>query len=60
MSLPSTVYTAGDFIAARSLFREALEKKPDDSLAAVYLERCQGLCNRHPAEWDGVFVMESK
>ena len=53
-------YERGEFEAACGRFREALEVKPGDSLAAVYLDRCAALAGKPPEPWDGVFVMKSK
>lgn len=53
-------YERGDFAIACSQFREALEVKPDDPVAGVYMERCHELAEQRPATWDGVFVMKSK
>jgi adenylate cyclase len=53
-------YGRGDFDIACSQFREALEIKPDDSVATVYFERCAELAEQRPETWDGVFVMKSK
>jgi adenylate cyclase len=53
-------YERGDFEAASSQFREALEIKPDDPVATVYFERCHELAEQRPKTWDGVFVMKSK
>lgn len=53
-------YQQGEFEAASAQFRAALELKPDDPVAAVYLERCGELAGQRPEKWDGVFVMHSK
>jgi len=53
-------YERGEFEAACSEFRTALEIKPDDAVATVYFERCAELAERKPVSWDGVFVMTSK
>jgi adenylate cyclase len=53
-------YEQGDFAAACGHFRQALEIKPDDPVASLYVERCNELAERLPEKWDGVFVMKSK
>ncbi len=53
-------YERADFESARQLFRIALEIKPEDSVANVYMERCEALAGERPEAWDGVFVMKSK
>ena len=53
-------YERGDFNAACPLFRDALDIKPGDAVASVYLERCEALCEQRPETWDGVYVMKSK
>jgi len=53
-------YERGEFARASSQFREALEIKPEDSIANVYFERCVELSETPPEEWDGVFVMKTK
>jgi adenylate cyclase len=53
-------YERGDFAVACSQFRAALEIKPDDAVANVYMERCAELAEMPPEQWDGVFVMKSK
>jgi adenylate cyclase len=53
-------YERGDFEAARMHFRLALEIKPEDAVAEVYLERCEALAEKRPETWDGVYVMKSK
>ncbi len=42
-------------------FKAALNARPDDGPAAVYLERCEEYKkNPPPEDWDGVFVMTTK
>jgi adenylate cyclase len=53
-------YERGDFAPACDQFRNALEMKPGDPVAGVYLERCRQLAEHRPDAWDGVFVMKSK
>jgi adenylate cyclase len=53
-------YRNGEFAGACSLFREALEIKPEDPVASIYMERCHELAEKQPETWDGVFVMKSK
>jgi adenylate cyclase len=53
-------YERGDFEAAFPQFQEALDIKPGDAVAEVYLKRCGTLVEKRPETWDGVFVMKSK
>ncbi|MCG2584506.1 GAF domain-containing protein [Massilia sp. TS11] len=54
-------YRAREFGAARKLFDEVLALNPKDKAAHMYVERCDTLAaNPPPADWDGVYVMESK
>ncbi len=42
-------------------FNKALETKPDDGPAKLYLERClEYQAEPPPSDWDGVFVMKTK
>jgi adenylate cyclase len=53
-------YERGEFVEAAPQFREALGIKPGDTIATVYLERCEELAAARPETWDGVFVMKTK
>lgn len=54
-------YQEGQWPAAASSARKHLEQFPDDSVAHIYLERCQRFTQAPPADdWDGVLTLESK
>ncbi len=54
-------YRARDFAAAVASFRSALESRPDDPLAQLYVERSTAMQQNPPTpDWDGVFVMTKK
>jgi class 3 adenylate cyclase/DNA-binding NarL/FixJ family response regulator len=53
-------YEAGEFERAGLVFEKALSFNPADKAATVLIRRCQILLERPPAEWDGVWSMESK
>ena len=50
-------YYAGKFPEAKRIFAKI---EPRDDAAAAYLERCDELIANPPAEWSGVWTMESK
>ncbi len=55
------LYRAGDFPAAATAWRAVLAQCPGDSIAEVFLARCDELQATPPPErWDGVFEMKSK
>jgi adenylate cyclase len=54
-------YRGRDFAGARALFQKVLAINPADKTAKLYLERCDHLEQEPPpADWTGVWVMESK
>lgn len=54
-------YKAADYAGAVPHFEEALRLNPEDSVSAVYVERCRELVeNPPPSDWDGVYVMTHK
>ena len=54
-------YRSRDFDRAREEFAKVLKLNPADKAATMYLERCALLKeNPPPADWVGVWVMESK
>jgi adenylate cyclase len=56
-----SLYRQRDFAAAAELFQRSLQLVPDDSLAAIYVERCAALQQERPPEdWNGVYVMKEK
>lgn len=55
-----SAYEAGEFGNAGKVFEEALRFHPSDKASAVLVQRCKILAERPPAEWDGVWSMESK
>ncbi|MEI8154113.1 MAG: adenylate/guanylate cyclase domain-containing protein, partial [Hyphomicrobiales bacterium] len=54
-------YRKSEWDKAVSAFREALALNPHDTLAQIYVDRCEYM-KAHPpaANWDGVYVMKSK
>ena len=42
------------------MITKVLELNPSDKAAKLYIERCDHLIANPPADWDGVWVMESK
>jgi adenylate cyclase len=54
-------YRRREFSPAKALFEEVLGINPDDKAARMYAERCDLLAaNPPPADWVGVWVMDSK
>ncbi|GAB1349890.1 hypothetical protein MASR1M107_21040 [Ignavibacteriales bacterium] len=54
-------YRIRDFEGALELFNKALEAKPDDGPAKVYIERSKHYIESPPDEnWDGVFRLTTK
>jgi adenylate cyclase len=54
-------YRASDFAGAKELFQNVLGINPADKAAKLYVERCEHLIETPPpADWGGVWVMESK
>ena len=55
------LYKTQKFQEAMDKFNKALEIKPDDGPAKLYLDRCEMFLENPPGEdWDGVFTMTSK
>ena len=55
------LYLKGDFAAAGEKFKRSLELHPPDTLAKVYIDRCEILAREPvPEGWNGVFVMKGK
>ena len=56
------LYQIQRFEEAQSLFRRCLELAPEDTVAALYVERCQILISGgwDTETWDGVNRMETK
>lgn len=54
-------YLAGRFEKALQLFRQALERRPEDGPSAIFAARCEEYLAHPPApQWDGVFVQTEK
>jgi adenylate cyclase len=54
-------YRARLWDEAADCFRAALCLVPDDGPSQLYLERCEQFrCNPPPADWDGIYDMQSK
>ena len=54
-------YGKGNWEKAVKSFQRALELHPEDKLSNIYIERCQHLQESPPpADWNGVWVMETK
>jgi hypothetical protein len=55
------LYKLMKFKEAKVYFQKAMDIKPGDGPAQVYLERCDHyIKNPPPPDWDGVFVMTTK
>ncbi|MEI6667692.1 MAG: GAF domain-containing protein [Acidobacteriota bacterium] len=54
------LYRKGDWDRAIAAFGKALLANPHDKLARIYIDRCEHLKAAPPAEWNGVWVMQSK
>jgi adenylate cyclase len=54
-------YFARSFWDARNLFGQVAQKAPDDKAAILMMTRCDHMLSLElPADWDGVFVYNSK
>ena len=53
------MYRTGDFTSAKEIF-ENLADEFCDKTSKVMLERCELLLNEPPAEWKGVWKMDTK
>ncbi|MDA0241269.1 MAG: adenylate/guanylate cyclase domain-containing protein, partial [Proteobacteria bacterium] len=54
------LYRRGEFAAAMDQFRGCLSHAPDDPVARLYVERCRGLQENSPANWNGVWSLDEK
>jgi adenylate cyclase len=55
------LYRKRSWDAARSCFEQAQALYPGDRLSSIYVERCMAFSSVPPAaDWDGVWVLESK
>jgi len=55
------LYKQRDFSAALEHFKAAHEVDPSDGPTNLYITRCETyIQNPPPADWDGVFVMQTK
>lgn len=55
------LYRERDFKKACTMFEKALDLKPDDHPAQIFVERCRGfMISPPPEQWDGVFRMTEK
>ncbi|MBI3974387.1 MAG: CHASE2 domain-containing protein [Chloroflexi bacterium] len=55
------MYREQQFDEARALFEKALEIRPEDGPALIFVERCTEMSAAPPGlEWDGVYVMTHK
>ena len=55
------LYRKRSWDTARGCFEKALALHPDDRLSSLYVQRCMAFSAAPPpADWDGVWVMESK
>lgn len=53
-------YRAGEWAAAKSAFRAALDAVPDDGPSKLFLSRIAQLEHDPPADWDGVWRLSEK
>ena len=53
-------FSAGGWDKAAASFRQALAAHPMDKLSNIYIERCDYMKANPPANWDGVWKLESK
>ena len=55
------LYFEREFDHACRLFEDCLERHPDDTVARIYVERCEKLNDvTLPADWDGITEWNSK
>lgn len=55
------LYRERNFKDARECFKQALQIDPKDTVADLYLERCEEYTQEAPPQdWDGVYVMKTK
>ena len=53
-------YESGEFKESAAAFEKALKLQPSDHAAALLLERCRKLAGSPPADWCGVWRLDSK
>jgi len=53
-------YREGKWDDATAAFNEVLGLNSGDRLSQIYIDRCEHLKNDPPADWKGIWVMESK
>jgi adenylate cyclase len=54
-------YKIRDWIAAKSVYEEVLQRWPEDGPSKVFLARCdEYLAQEPPKDWDGVYVLKHK
>jgi adenylate cyclase len=54
------LYRAGNFAEAITAFAKACHEGLNDSLTQMYQQRCDELIRVPPADWTGVYIMQSK
>ena len=55
------LYRQGDFKTARQGFMDCAAKAPEDNVARLYIDRCDGLMATPPDEsWQGVWILDQK
>ncbi len=59
-ALARSHYLSANWDDAITAFKNVLALDPADKVAALYIERCRRLAIANPAQWNGVWVLESK
>ena len=59
-TLARSHYLSGNWDVAIAGFQNVLALDPADKVAALYIERCRRLAKNNPAQWNGVWMLESK
>ena len=54
------LYSQGEFPGAKAAFLGLAGREPKDSVARLYVERCEHFIQEPPEHWDGVYVMKTK
>jgi adenylate cyclase len=54
------LFRAGDFSSAAEKLETFLARWPEDGPGLLLLERCRKFVANPPAEWDGIYTLESK
>ena len=55
------LYREAEFKAALDIFKACAAEAPDDNVAKLYIDRCNGLISNPPAEpWQGVWILDQK